>query len=50
LNFSAYYKGKYLTPQVEEYFKIYRHYPDLVPIDKAYSTWENRNWLKEKKH
>jgi IS5 family transposase len=48
LNFSAYYERKYLTPQVEEYFKIYGHYPDLVQIDKAYSTWENRNWLKEK--
>ncbi len=48
LSWSAYHEGKDLIPQVEEYFKIHGHYPDLVQVDKAYSTRENRNWLKEK--
>ena len=48
LNWSAYHEGKDLIPQVEEYFKIHGFYPELVQVDKAYSTRENRAWLKER--
>tara|TARA_B110000208_G_scaffold27772_1_gene36348 strand:+ start:10602 stop:11837 length:1236 start_codon:yes stop_codon:yes gene_type:complete len=48
LSWNAYHAGKDLIGQVEQYFKIHRYYPDLVQVDKAYSTRENRNWLKER--
>jgi hypothetical protein len=48
LNWNAYHEGKDLIPQVEFYFKIHGYYPELVQVDKAYSTRENRNWLKER--
>ena len=48
LSWDAYHEGKDLIPQVEQYFKIHGYYPDLVQVDKAYSTRENRNWLKER--
>ena len=48
LSWDAYHEGKDLRNQVEEYHRIHGHYPDLVQVDKAYSTRENRKWLKEK--
>lgn len=48
LSWNAYHEGKDLIPQVMEYFKIHGYYPDLVQVDKAYSTRENRKWLKER--
>ena len=48
LSWTAYHEGKDLIPQVEQYFEIHGYYPDLVQVDKAYSTRENRNWLKER--
>jgi hypothetical protein len=48
LSWNAYHEGKDLIDQVEGYYKIHGHYPDLVQVDKAYSTRENRNWLKER--
>ena len=48
LSWNAYHEGKDLIGQVEQYFKIHGFYPDLVQVDKAYSTRENRNWLKER--
>ena len=48
LSWNAYHEGKDLINQVATYFKIHGYYPELVQVDKAYSTRENRNWLKEK--
>ena len=48
LSWDDYHEGKDLRNQVEEYHRIHGHYPDLVQVDKAYSTRENRKWLKEK--
>jgi len=48
LSWDAYHEGKDLIPQVEFYFKIHGYYPELVQVDKAYSTRENRKWLKER--
>jgi len=48
LSWNAYHEGKDLINQVEQYFNIHGYYPDLVQVDKAYSTRENRKWLKEK--
>ena len=48
LSWNAYHEGKDLINQVEEYYKIHGYYPELVQVDKAYSTRENRNWLKER--
>ena len=48
LSWNAYHEGKDLIPQVECYFKIHGYYPELVQVDKAYSTRENRKWLKER--
>ena len=49
-NFSwnAYHEGKDLISQIESYFDIHGYYPELVLVDKAYHTRENRLWLKEK--
>jgi len=48
LSWKAYHEGKDLINQVKQYFDIHGFYPDLVQVDKAYSTRENRNWLKER--
>jgi hypothetical protein len=48
LSWDAYHEGKDLIPQVECYFKIHGYYPELVQVDKAYSTRENRKWLKQR--
>jgi hypothetical protein len=48
LSWEAYHEGKDLIPQVEQYYEIHGYYPDLVQVDKAYSTRENRMWLKER--
>ena len=48
LSWNAYHEGKDLINQVEQYFKTHGYYPDLVQVDKAYSTRENRKWLKER--
>jgi hypothetical protein len=48
LSWDAYHEGKDLIPQVEFYYKTHGYYPDLVQVDKAYSTRENRKWLKER--
>lgn len=48
LSWNAYHEGKDLIHQVECYFKIHGYYPDLVLVDKAYSTRENRKWLSER--
>lgn len=48
LSWNAYHEGKDLIDQVEEYYKIHGYFPDLVQVDKAYSTRENRNWLKQR--
>lgn len=47
-SWDAYSEGKDLIKQVEEYKAIHGYYPDLVQVDKAYSTKENRQWLKER--
>jgi hypothetical protein len=48
LSWNAYHEGKDLISQVQFYFKTHGYYPDLVQVDKAYSTRENRKWLKER--
>jgi len=48
LSWEAYHEGEYLIGQVENYFKIHGYYPELVQVDKAYSTRKNRKWLKER--
>jgi len=48
MSWNAYHEGKDLISQVEYYFEIHGYYPDLVQVDKAYSTRENRKWLKER--
>lgn len=48
MSWDAYHEGKDLIPQVAYYFEIHGYYPDLVQVDKAYSTRENRKWLKER--
>ena len=47
-SWDAYYEGKDLIKQIESYKKLHGYYPDLVQVDKAYSTKENRKWLKER--
>jgi len=47
-SWDAYFEGNDLILQVESYFDIHGYYPELVLVDKAYHTRENRNWLKEK--
>ena len=39
-------KGK-TKAKIEAYKEIHGYYPDLVQVDKAYATRENRKWLKE---
>jgi IS5 family transposase len=47
-SWDAYSEGKDLIKQVEDYKELHGYYPDLVQVDKAYSTKENRKWLKER--
>jgi len=47
-SWDAYSEGKDLIKQVEDYKDVHGYYPDLVQADKAYSTKENRKWLKER--
>lgn len=47
-SWEAYSEGKDLIKQVEEYKELHGYYPDLVQVDKAYSTKVNRKWLKER--
>jgi len=47
-SWDAYSEGKDLIKQVEEYHKLHGYYPELVQVDKAYSTNKNRKWLKER--
>ena len=48
LSWNAYHEGTDLIAQVENYTRIHGHYPELVQVDKAYPTRENRNYLKER--
>lgn len=48
LSWDAYSEGKDLIKQVEAYKELHGYYPDLVQVDKAYSTKENRKWLKKR--
>lgn len=48
LSWNAYHEGKDLIGHVENYFKTHGYYPELVLVDKAYSTRENRKWLTER--
>lgn len=48
LSWNAYHEGKDLIGHCNDYFRIHGHYPELVQVDKAYATRENRNWLKER--
>lgn len=48
LSWDAYHEGKDLISQVEKYYAIHGYYPDLVQVDKAYSTRVNRAWLKKR--
>lgn len=47
LSWDAYSEGKDLIKQIEAYRELHGYYPELVQVDKAYSTKENRKWLKE---
>ncbi len=46
-SWDPYHEGKDLIPQIEAYKDVHGYYPDLVLVDKAYATRENRKWLKE---
>jgi hypothetical protein len=46
-SWDAYHEGKDLIAQTEAYKELHGYYPDLVLVDKAYATRENRKWLKE---
>ena len=48
LSWNAYREGKDLIPQVEAYRVVHGYYPELVQVDKAYASRENRKWLKER--
>ncbi|NQZ54972.1 MAG: IS5 family transposase [Candidatus Nitrosopelagicus sp.] len=47
-SWDPYHEGKDLIPQVESYKKLHGYYPELVQVDKAYATRENRKWLSER--
>lgn len=47
-SWDAYHEGKDLIQQTEAYKKLHGYYPELVLVDKAYATRENRKWLKER--
>ena len=48
ISWNAYHEGKDLKKHVESYLELHGYYPELVQVDKAYSTRENRAWLKER--
>lgn len=48
LSWDAYHEGTDLKKHVTNYHEIHGYYPELVQVDKAYATRENRNWLKER--
>ena len=48
IRWEAFYEGKDLMPQVEEYKERYGYYPEAVLGDGVYGTRENRKRLKEK--
>jgi hypothetical protein len=47
-SWDAYNESKDLISQVENYLRIDGYYPELVQVDKIYSTRENRKWLQER--
>ncbi|MDH3324653.1 MAG: IS5 family transposase [Candidatus Peregrinibacteria bacterium] len=47
-SWDAYSEGKDLIKQIKNYKELHGHYPEVVQVDKAYSTNENRKWLKER--
>lgn len=48
LSWNAYSEGKDLVNHVETYLSIHGYYPELVQVDKAYATRENRKWLQQR--
>jgi len=44
LSWDAYHEGSDLIPQIEAYKTLHGYYPELVQVDKAYATRENRKW------
>ena len=48
LSWEAYNEGGDFIKQVEAYCNIHGYYPDLVQVDKIYTTKKNRAWAKEK--
>lgn len=47
-SWEAYSEGKDLIKHIENYKIVHHCYPELVQVDKAYSTKENRDYLKAK--
>lgn len=47
-DWEAFNEGGDLKQQVERYKTLFRHYPELVQVDRIYLTRDNRNWLKER--
>jgi hypothetical protein len=47
-SWDAYNEGGDLIKQVEAYKNLHGFYPELVQVDKIYSTRKNRKWLKER--
>ena len=48
LSWDAYNESDDLILQAENYKKILGYYPELIQVDKIYTTNKNRNWCKEK--
>jgi hypothetical protein len=48
LSWEAYHEGTDLKKHVERYYEIHGYFPELVQVDKAYHTRDNRKWLKER--
>ena len=48
LGWNAYNEGNFLEIVVEGYRSLFGYYPELVEVDKIFSTRENRQWLKER--
>lgn len=48
ISWDAYHEASDLIKQVEAYKQLHGHYPELVQVDKIYSTRANRKWLKGK--
>ena len=47
-SWDAYHEGSDLKKQVNSYKSIHGYFPKLVLVDKAYSSSDNRKWLKER--